>query len=319
MSPPGGPSTEGVDGAASPAAEWRQAVHDAEATGPSAEKLVALHAALASHVSSLLLEHGFLRCCLRAKGYDVKKAEALALNYLAFRRRARWHHEAFGGGSPASVLRPVRASCVEAELRSGVNLLLPTRDVYGHVVLTQRMGLLDKCTSIEALQRAAYYLLHRVLQRAGAQTGGLALLLDFSGFGWRAFRQVGLADVQRGVAMLQDGFPARLALIYVLHPPPWLHAVVRLLKPWLRRDSLRQKFVLLRSAAELHAFVPPAALPAGVDGWGGVACADAWRATVDGWLAEEAGDAAFDPISLLRRTPGDGIDHSGRSDMPEPG
>ena len=67
-----------------------------------------------------------------------------------------------------------------------------------------------------------------------------------------------------GMQMLQDCFPARLAVVYVLHPPTWLRRLMTILRPLLRRDTLQQKFVLLPSVSELHEHLPQAALPAEV-------------------------------------------------------
>ena len=285
--------------AATPPSDWRTLVASAEeADGAATEKLATLHAALASMPNAsphLLLDVNFLRCCLRAKAYDVAKAKQLAINYFTFRKRVAWADDA----SPTS--RPVRASSVERELRTGFNLLLPGRDAYGHVVLTQRMELLSSTAggpTVESQQRAGYYLLHRVLQRTVAQTAGIALVLDFRGFSWRAFARIGLGDMQRGVAMLQDCFPARLGVIYVLHPPTWLRNVVALLRPFLRSDSLQQKFVLCADAEALHEHVPAAMLPAGVEKWDGTASFD-WDGLVDGWIAQEAHLERLDPASLL--------------------
>ena len=70
---------------------------------------------------------GFVRCCLRAKKYEVGRALQLASNYAHFRARTGW-----GGAS-------VRAAALRQELRSGLNLLLPYPDAEGNVVLTQTM------------------------------------------------------------------------------------------------------------------------------------------------------------------------------------
>ena len=66
-----------------------------------------------------------------------------------------------------------------------------------------------------------------------------------------------------------SAFPARLAVIYVLHQPAFIGSVVRLLSPFLRQDSLQQKFVLLGSDyAKLHEHLPSERLPADLQGYG---------------------------------------------------
>ena len=53
---------------------------------------------------------------------------------------------------------------LEPELRSGFNMLLPVRDVHGHVVVSQQMSKLTfgAGETLESYQRGGYYLLHRV-------------------------------------------------------------------------------------------------------------------------------------------------------------
>lgn len=111
-----------------------------------------------------------------------------------------------------------------------------------------------------------------------------------------------MADFRRGVAMLQDCFPARLSVIYVLHEPRWLNMLVRLLRPLLRKPTLQQKFRLCGSDyAQLHEQLPAHALPAQL-ACGGSLAFD-WGAQLDAWQAEEAlaapVAAAFDPMQLV--------------------
>jgi len=69
---------------------WRGAVASAEASGAAAEAIERLRRATASDEPALVSD-GFLRCVLRAKGYDLKKATKLFKNYVGFRRRTKWH------------------------------------------------------------------------------------------------------------------------------------------------------------------------------------------------------------------------------------
>jgi hypothetical protein len=231
---------------------------------------------------------GFVRCCLRAKKYQVPKALQLATNYAQFRVRAGWGP----GAVTAAELRP--------ELSLGLNLLLPNPDAQGNVVLTQSMSkMLDAGSSLERLQRAGYYLLHRALQRREAQERGIALLLDFQGFSLSALRNIRMEDLRRGVSMLQDCFPARLCVIYVLNEPRWLLLLVQLLRPLLSRDSMEQKFRLCGKGEGLRPHIPAAQLPSSL-GLGGTLEFD-WEAQLQRWEAEEArlGPSSSDPALLL--------------------
>ena len=256
---------------------WRAIIAQEEQGRGAAEKLVELRALLLqSGEPAVHTTDAYLTCCLRAKKYAVPKASAVAINYARFRRRFRWDEV------------PLGAASVRAELCSGAHQLLPDADRHGHVVLTQRMRLLDwssATASLERYQQAGYYLLHRALQRPAAQTCGLALVLDFDGFGWSLFRRLRLSDLRRGVAMLQDCFPARLAVIYILHEPWWLPSLVRVLRPLLRADTLSQKFVLCgaRYGERLHGELAAECIPRG---WAGGTREVEWEAQVDAWVAE---------------------------------
>ena len=80
------------------------------------------------------LSSDFVRACLRAKMYDVRKAVDLVHSYQRFRRKSGWH--------TASGEKNVTAAATSSTLLSGFNLVLPSADVNGHVVLTQQMGLI---------------------------------------------------------------------------------------------------------------------------------------------------------------------------------
>lgn len=280
-----------TSGAAAKQAAWRTTLLEREATGGSGDCAVAELTAMIPMHNDAASERvssapGFVRCCLRAKNYDACKALALAAAYTRFRERSGW---------------PVSVAATEAELRTGCHMLMPDTDALGQTVVTQRMSLFDMSlpgTSAERYQRAGYYLGLRALQRPASQLCGFALLVDFRGFSWSHCRALRVSDLRRGVAMLADGFPARLSAVYVVHQPAWLGALVSLLAPFLPRGVLQKKLYLLGADLDaLHARIPASRLPACLD-LGGTAELD-WQGTVDAWAAEEtargAGDA-FDPF-----------------------
>ena len=279
------PASEGGGGGA--ADDWRHAIAQIEADGAARSRL---EAELQEMVGPTSLAPEFYCAFLRAKSYDVPKTAALLKNYDAFRDISGWR-------------TGVSAASTERCLRTGFNLLLPNTDVHGHVVVTQRMGLIDTSRhgAMEAHQRAGYYLLHRALHRPEAQTRGIALLLDFRGFDFSLLRRIGRSDLRRGVAMLQDCVPAHLQVIYVLHQPGWLRALVALLRPLLHRPTLKQKFILLGGEYDrLHAHIPAASLPERVEA-GGTLSEEAfnWDAQVDAWVAEESAVPGFDAAALI--------------------
>lgn len=102
------------------------------------------------------------------------------------------------------------------------------------------------------------------MQREGAQTRGLALLLDFRGFGMRLLSAMRPADVKRGVLMLQDCFPARLvALRAPLQSTRWRpHS--RCLPGTLARRRVRERAPTLphaRPCRPIRTHRPPSTSP----------------------------------------------------------
>ena len=101
----------------------------------------------------------------------------------------------------------------------------------------------------------------------------------------------------------QDCFPARLAVLYIVHEPRWIAAVFALLRPFLRSDTLSQKLVLVGSDyARLCDHLPSDAVPEALAAGG--PNDKAWPALVEAWLAEEAAAAApIDPMAYFAAAP----------------
>lgn len=281
---------------------FQSLISRAESCGSYRDSIAHLRAALPCESPSLI-GPGFLRAMLRAKKYCQVHAACTLRNYMQFRFDVGWHEQTLD------------AADVKAELYSGTNMLLPGLDAYGHVVITQQMSrMLRHRGAVEGHQRAGYYLLHRALQRPNAQTRGIGLLLDFRGFALATLLSWQRADFKRGVAMLQDCFPARLSVIYVLHAPRWFGVVLAILRPLLlRRKNLEQKIMLLGDDyAQLQAHIPEAAALSSAlttpDETPSEECLADWHAQVDRWIEEEKTWAAasavgarepFDPRALL--------------------
>lgn len=238
-----------------------------------------LQSALPAGSSPLLLSSSFLERCLRSKKLSVARAEGVVRRYAQFRQLPGWS--------------TIHAESVAREARTAFNTVLPCTDACGRVVFTQRMSRLDLRladaepdkgpTTIEAYQRMAYYCLHRALHARGPHAG-LALLIDFRGFGWGQIARMRWSDFRRGIAMVEQSFPARLDCIYVLHPPSWITRLLAVLRPFLRKSSLQKKLVLLYHEEELLAHIPRKHLPAE---FGGLGQAEPWETTFDRWRFQE--------------------------------
>jgi hypothetical protein len=260
-----------------------------------------LEHALPAGPSPLLLSASFLERCLRSKKMSPSRAETVVRRYAQFRQLPGWE--------------TINAAGVAREARTAFNTVLPCPDACGRVVLTQRMSRLDlrlgaaqpgeRPTSIEAYQRMAYYLLHRALHARGSHTG-LALLIDFRGFSWAQMCRMRWSDFRRGIAMVEQSFPAHLECVYVLHPPFWISRLLGLIRPFLHKSSLQKKLVLLRHEDELWVHIPRESVPAEFGGRGQAepweVAFNRWRAQEQQWQAasQEAGEASsFDCLILL--------------------
>ena len=162
------------------------------------------------------------------------------------------------------------------------------------------MGKLDLTlpgASMERYQRTGYYLLHRALQRVEAQRTGLALLLDFGDFSLSQMaRSVKMADIRRGIAMMQDSSPASLNVLYIVHPPRWLNRLLLMVRPLLSKDSTKTSLFLITSPRDFEAHFELDRLPRL---WGG-GLDFSWEGQLEQWAAdEEARPPDFDVSSLL--------------------
>ena len=260
-----------------PMMPWRRIMLDHEADPSVERQMVELVRGLVigTGVPDCLVEYGFVRACLRAKKYQPQKSAALLQAYEQFRQRAGW------------VAGTVSEADLHALLATGFNMLLPHPDLYGHVVVTQSMGLLDLSlpdASMERYQKVGYYLLHRALQRGRAQTHGLAMMIDFADFSFgRMLRHVRVSDLRRGVGMLQDCSPAHLDALYIANAPRWIERLLGMIRPMLRQDSLQKKLILLGAEGVAPHF-KPGTLPQQL---GGTLEFD-WQAQLARWAAAEA-------------------------------
>ena len=181
-----------------------------------------------------------------------------------------------------------------------VTVLLPYCDRLGRAVVTQCMGKLDLSVpgaTMERYQRTGYYLLHRALQRIEAQRTGLALLIDFGGFSMTQMaRSVKMADIRRGIAMMQDSSPADLSVLYIAHPPRWLNRLLVMVRPLLSKDSTKTSLFLLSSASDFEAHFELEHLPRL---WGG-GLDFSWEEQLERWAVdEETRPPDFDVSSLV--------------------
>merc|ERR1719231_1321495 len=99
--------------------------------------------------------------------------------------------------------------------------------------------------------------------------------------------------------MLQDCFPARLSVIYVVNEPRWLLLLVALLRPLLSRESMQKKWQLCGDGAKLLAHhIPAASMPTSL-GLGGTLELDL-DAQLRRWERDEARrPAGWDIARLL--------------------
>jgi hypothetical protein len=200
---------------------------------------------------------------LRAKAYNVDAAATCFGLYIRFRADHGW-------GAAQMCRRALRS-----ELESCVHAVFGT-DCCGRRVVLFRPCYMDLSRhSMVQLQMMASYVLWRALVvYRDAQVYGCALLADFSGFTLGQMRRVQLADIKRGVQMVQGSFPLRLGAVYVLCEPRWFSLIVGMLQPLLRSGSyqrLRSRLFLFGKDGlhDLHTHIPQSSLPSEYGGTAG--------------------------------------------------
>lgn len=218
---------------------------------------------------------GLIRLCLAFRGGDEEAAYQVAKRFARFRLVTT--------GWPLRIPGP----SVAPALREGVTWLLPRKDRHGRAMLVVNAGRIHPAgASVAEHQRATCFLLERLVQDEAAREAGLTLLVDLAGIRLLLF---GLADVRRGMSMLQDALPCRLKRVWVLNAPAAAQALIRLATLCMKQ-KLRERVTVCGPGAapeELAADAGLANLPPCVPG-GGLRMDGVWPAVCADLCAESA-------------------------------
>ena len=196
-----------------------------------------------------------LEQALRVAKLDVKRAATVLSNLERFRREQDW-------ALPLTLPTAATSAC----LRSGMHVILPP-DREARPVLLYRASKLDPAQhSIEEYQRMGSYLMECITrEQPEVQHRGVTLLVDLRDASLRVATSFSLADLQRGIGMWRDTFPAKLKRLIVVNAPLYLHGIVRTCLLMLRK-KMRARVHVLKSQAHLAGFLEPRAVPIDLGG-----------------------------------------------------
>ena len=194
---------------------------------------------LERHEPAFRAEGGILALFYRFRNYDEQKTYGSVKSFARFRfLTARW--------PPLISLTEVRRT-----LHDGSHWILPGLDSHGRVVVVLNLRKMDTVAhTLEGYQQTTCFLMETIVQTDVVQRKGIALIVDMSD---SSLFEFSYSDATRGVRMMQDAFPCKLAKVWVLHANVVTRSLGRvvtsLLKPKLRE---RVTFVCNASPASLE-------------------------------------------------------------------
>ena len=200
----------------------------------------------------------FLLRFLRARKFDVDRAEQLFINYHKFRYKYRSVVSNLDFGSVKPVLESGAIGVLENRMNdeSKVICLYPGRWDHENVPFHENF-------------RALLLLLEELISDKANQVHGFSVLYNFEGV--TIFTVLKLAQseqVKRAVLLelLQDAFPARFKGIHLVNQPWYVSIVLTILRPFMK-EKLRQRLHMHGADYQsLHEAIDPSTLPADFGG-----------------------------------------------------
>lgn len=211
-----------------------------------------------SEVSSFNLSRtndtSFLLRFLRARKFDVGRAEQLFINYHKFRYKY------------SSTLSNLELSSVKPVLESGLLGVLDSRMNNGSKVICIFPGRWDhENVPFAENLRAILFLLEELICDEVNQVHGFTVLYNFEGVAFQTIIKVAQTEqMQKAmlVELLQDSFPARFKGIHLVNQPWYVSIVLTIMRPFMKQ-KLRQRLHLHGiDYQSLHEHIDPTTLPA---------------------------------------------------------
>ncbi|XP_040859523.1 putative SEC14-like protein 6 [Ochotona curzoniae] len=205
-------------------------------------------------------DDAFLLRWLRARGFDLDKAEDMLRKHVVFRKQQdldnilEWQ--------PPQVLRLYTSSSLCGHDLEGSPVwlhLIRGLDLKGLLLsVTKQQLLRDKFRNCELLLREC----EQQSQKLGKKVERVTTVFDLEGLGLRHLWKPGVEFAQEFFSALEANYPEILKHIIVVRAPRLFPVAFNLIKPYMREET-RQKVVILGDnwKQELHRFISPDQLP----------------------------------------------------------
>ncbi|EDQ87478.1 uncharacterized protein MONBRDRAFT_9913 [Monosiga brevicollis MX1] len=150
----------------------------------------------------------------------------------------------------------VRARHVRSLLQRQVLQLPGSRDRDGATVIVYNAHRHVKTTSDEQREealKAVIYLIELATYQQGTLRNGIALVANLTSVG---MSQLDGPMHQFVLSVLQNAYPARLKHVYVINPNLWVHALITVSRPFMKR-KLAERVVVVPSYDRLQEHIHP--------------------------------------------------------------
>ncbi|XP_024393227.1 uncharacterized protein [Physcomitrium patens] len=173
-----------------------------------------------------------LRRYLRARNWNIKKAEKMLKDTLAWRESYK--------------PEDIRWSDIAGESETGKIYRASIKDKNGHTVLVMHPGRQNTSNPEMQIKQLVYFLENAVLNLPEGQEQ-MIWLIDFKGWSMKKSTPIGLARETANI--LQNHYPERLHVAVLYNPPRLFEAFWTIVKPFLDPKTFRKvKFVYSKNA-----------------------------------------------------------------------
>lgn len=175
-------------------------------------------------------ENGIVDLFYRFRNGDEDKTYNSVKSFARFRSlTARWPPR-------------ISLSVVKPTLYDGSHWILPGLDSHGRVVVVLNLRKINTAVhTLEVYQQTTCFLLETIVQLDIVRTNGITLIVDMSNSNMFTFSY---SDASRGVSMMQDAFPCKLAKVWVINANMATRSLGRLVFSLLK-PKLQERIVFL--------------------------------------------------------------------------
>jgi CRAL/TRIO domain len=198
-------------------------------------------------------DDAFLLAFLRARKYNIEKADEICLNFAKF-----WY-------SHPDVVENLKAADVRQFTRSKFLKMLPGRDKQGNSLAALYMSGWDlENFSAELMAKFSLYILLNHFEHPELQVHGAAYIETFEGFSFMKAMQLGkfvsTPEQKELMNLGTDCFPIRISRILLVKQPWYFSFFWAVVKPFLKK-KLRDRLMMVGDVKGLEEFIPLSEIP----------------------------------------------------------